>query len=93
MDKKLRLVASSLQRINHAFPLHTQGITPLFIACQERHVSVVRALLRGKADPNKRNKVGRDLVDYVRLVQIHADDRARMVGCRWPSRRGKVMCQ
>ena len=46
----------------------TQGITPLFIACQEKHVSVVRALLKGKADPNKRNKVGRDLVDYVPLV-------------------------
>ena len=34
-----------------------QGITPLFIASQERHVSVVRALLKGKADPNRRNKV------------------------------------
>ena len=38
-------------------PFQMQGITPLFIASQERHVSVVRALLKGKADPNRRNKV------------------------------------
>ena len=45
----------------HATSMHCapflQGITPLFIACQERHVGVTRALMNGKADPNRRNKV------------------------------------
>ena len=51
--------AENLSQYSHvpSCVLVVQGITPLFIACQERHVGVTRALLNGKVDPNTRNKV------------------------------------
>lgn len=60
-----------------------QGITPLFIACQEKHVSVARALLKGKADPNRRNKVGFWFIaSSARMYMCMCERRARVVGYR-----------
>ena len=52
------------------YSLFTQGITPLYIACQEGHASTVRALLKGKANPNKRNKVPHAFTPGCAVTQV-----------------------